>query len=302
MPDDVGGPPFPDGDGPDSQNSGAAEEAFAAVVLDEDFVASAAIHEPSAAERMRLAGVEPSDAEPSEAMDEGISFYRDPDLDPGGLDGLPVRGSTDVEGFGPLDDPDLLDELDDLDGLDDLDALDDLHELHALDVLDALDEANGLERLTPSDPLDELDDPDDPDDEGRFDRSDYTRYLPGEAESSPGLLALPPPPGEPPSERGAARGQDARRPRPPRGPGRRPLTWQRSVACLLAMMMSLSVIALTLIAIQRAGGSRDPSPAPTVPASTPDGLAGDPGDSGDVPGQTVADAEFADTDVLGEGP
>ncbi|WP_062204898.1 hypothetical protein [Streptomyces sp. NBRC 109706] len=289
MPDDVGGPPFPDGDGPDSQNSGAAEEAFAAVVLDEAFVASAKIHEPSAAERMRRAGVdaaEPSDAERAddgfdddgfddgfgddelsegefpEGVDEGVSFYRDPDLDPGGLealDGLPVRGSTDVDG---------LDASDPLGGLDGLDAL------------------GGL---------------DDADDEGRFDRSDYTRYLPGDADSPPDPLA----PGRRPDGPASGGGAGAPRPRPARAPGgrRRPaLTWQRSVACLLAMMMSLSVIALTLIAIQRAGGSRDPSPAPPLPAGTTEGLAGDPGEPEDVSGRTVADAGLADTEALGEGP
>ncbi|MEV0278272.1 hypothetical protein AB0I22_18070 [Streptomyces sp. NPDC050610] len=57
MPDDAGGRPFPDGEEPDSQNHGHgdAEDPFASVVLDEDFVRSAKIHEPSAVERMLAA-------------------------------------------------------------------------------------------------------------------------------------------------------------------------------------------------------------------------------------------------------
>ncbi|KNB53036.1 hypothetical protein [Streptomyces caatingaensis] len=53
MPDDVGGRPFPDGEEPDSHRHG--DDEFASVVFDEEFVRSAAVHEPSAAERMRAA-------------------------------------------------------------------------------------------------------------------------------------------------------------------------------------------------------------------------------------------------------
>ncbi|MEU7042968.1 hypothetical protein AB0A77_18140 [Streptomyces varsoviensis] len=57
MPDDAGGRPFPDGEEPESQDHGhgGAEDPFASVVLDEDFVRSAKIHEPSAIERMLAA-------------------------------------------------------------------------------------------------------------------------------------------------------------------------------------------------------------------------------------------------------
>ncbi|MBH1933127.1 hypothetical protein I5Q34_02280 [Streptomyces sp. AV19] len=54
MPDDVGGRPFPDGEEPDSHHRHGDDE-FASVVFDEEFVRSAAVHEPSAAERMRAA-------------------------------------------------------------------------------------------------------------------------------------------------------------------------------------------------------------------------------------------------------
>ncbi|MFH8368957.1 hypothetical protein [Streptomyces sp. NPDC018031] len=63
MPDDVGGRPFPDGDEPDDRSHGEAEDAFATVVFDEDFVRSAEIHEPTAVERMLAAAEARAEAE-----------------------------------------------------------------------------------------------------------------------------------------------------------------------------------------------------------------------------------------------
>ncbi|MGW3628461.1 SCO2584 family spore wall biosynthesis protein, partial [Streptomyces sp. NPDC000880] len=54
MPDDVGGKPFPDGWEPDDDRGGADED-FASVVFDEDFVRAAEIHEPTAVERLLAA-------------------------------------------------------------------------------------------------------------------------------------------------------------------------------------------------------------------------------------------------------
>ncbi|WP_432249501.1 hypothetical protein ACRAR1_20335 [Streptomyces sanyensis] len=51
MPDDVGGKPFPDGWEPDDDRGGADQD-FAAVEFDEDFVRAAVFHEPSAVERL----------------------------------------------------------------------------------------------------------------------------------------------------------------------------------------------------------------------------------------------------------
>lgn len=51
----MGGKPFPDGEEPDSHGHGGADDPFASVVFDEDFVRSAVIHEPSAAERILAA-------------------------------------------------------------------------------------------------------------------------------------------------------------------------------------------------------------------------------------------------------
>ncbi|KPC58931.1 hypothetical protein [Streptomyces chattanoogensis] len=66
MPDDVGGQPFPDGEEPDEHHHGShgrADEEFASVVFDEEFVRSARIHEPSAVERMLAAAEARAEAE-----------------------------------------------------------------------------------------------------------------------------------------------------------------------------------------------------------------------------------------------
>lgn len=54
MPDDVGGRPFPNGWEPDDDRGGADED-FASVVFDEDFVRAAEFHEPTAVERLLAA-------------------------------------------------------------------------------------------------------------------------------------------------------------------------------------------------------------------------------------------------------
>ncbi|WP_327118719.1 hypothetical protein OG206_22080 [Streptomyces sp. NBC_01341] len=66
MPDDVGGRPFQDGWEPDDDRGGADED-FASVVFDEDFVRSAEIHEPSAVERLLAAAEARAEAEASRA-------------------------------------------------------------------------------------------------------------------------------------------------------------------------------------------------------------------------------------------
>lgn len=62
MPDDLGGSPFPEGD-----DHGHADDEFAPVVFDEEFVRSARIHEPTAQERM-LAAAQARADEPGRAM------------------------------------------------------------------------------------------------------------------------------------------------------------------------------------------------------------------------------------------
>ncbi|MBA4861827.1 hypothetical protein H1V43_10600 [Streptomyces sp. PSKA54] len=92
VPEDVGGTPFPDGWEPDDDHDrGGADEEFASVVFDEDFIRSAAFHEPTAAERLVAAAqarAEASDAEARRAGGRG----------PGAEDDLYD------DGFGPDDD------------------------------------------------------------------------------------------------------------------------------------------------------------------------------------------------------
>ncbi|MFB9581864.1 SCO2584 family spore wall biosynthesis protein [Streptomyces goshikiensis] len=90
MPDDVGGKPFPD-DGEPDDDRGGAEEYFASVVFDEDFVRNAEIHEPSAEERQRAADRARAEAEAARAVAGG--WPGDEDHDPYGYGyGLDDRG------------------------------------------------------------------------------------------------------------------------------------------------------------------------------------------------------------------
>ncbi|MEU4199338.1 hypothetical protein [Streptomyces sp. NPDC045470] len=81
MPDDVGGKPFPDGEEPDEHRQpshGEADEDFASVVLDEDFVRSARFHEPTAVERMLAAAQARAEADAARARP---GYGTDPDAD-----------------------------------------------------------------------------------------------------------------------------------------------------------------------------------------------------------------------------
>lgn len=70
MPDDVGGRPFPNGWEPDDDRGGADED-FAAVVFDEDFVRAATFHEPTAVERLLEAAEARAEADASRARSGG---------------------------------------------------------------------------------------------------------------------------------------------------------------------------------------------------------------------------------------
>jgi hypothetical protein len=70
VPDDVGGRPFPDGWEPDDDRGGADED-FASVVFDEDFVQAAKIHEPTAVERLLAAAQARAEAEAGRARSGG---------------------------------------------------------------------------------------------------------------------------------------------------------------------------------------------------------------------------------------
>lgn len=64
----MGGAPFPDGWEPDDdRDRGGADEEFASVVFDEDFVRAAKIHEPTAVERLLAAAQARAEASEAEA-------------------------------------------------------------------------------------------------------------------------------------------------------------------------------------------------------------------------------------------
>ncbi|MFD7131778.1 hypothetical protein [Streptomyces sp. NPDC059894] len=109
VPEDVGGTPFPDGWEPDDDHDrGVSDEEFASVVFDEAFVQAAAVHEPTAVERLLAAAqarAEASEAEARRARARGDRYD-----DPYGPDG--------PGGFGHDPDYDDLDDGDDTDGWD----------------------------------------------------------------------------------------------------------------------------------------------------------------------------------------
>ncbi|THA60040.1 hypothetical protein E6P78_28065 [Streptomyces sp. A0958] len=70
MPDDVGGRPFPNGWEPDDDRGGADED-FASVVFDEDFVRAAEFHEPTAVERLLAAAEARAEADARRAGARG---------------------------------------------------------------------------------------------------------------------------------------------------------------------------------------------------------------------------------------
>ncbi|MER5844665.1 hypothetical protein ABT099_31125 [Streptomyces prasinus] len=68
VPEDVGGTPFPDGGEPDDDHDrGVSDEEFASVVFDEAFIGAAAVHEPTAVERLLAAARARAEASEAEA-------------------------------------------------------------------------------------------------------------------------------------------------------------------------------------------------------------------------------------------
>lgn len=95
--DDVGGRPSQDGWEPDDDRGGADED-FATVVFDEDFVRSARIHEPTAVERLVAAAEARAEAEAARPRSAGGAR----DGDPYDLFGT-NRGGYDGARGGPVD-------------------------------------------------------------------------------------------------------------------------------------------------------------------------------------------------------
>ncbi|MFJ6984241.1 MULTISPECIES: hypothetical protein [unclassified Streptomyces] len=78
VPEDVGGTPFPDGWEPDDDHDrGVSDEEFASVVFDEAFVQAAAVHEPTAVERLLAAAQARAEASEAEARRSRRDRYDD---------------------------------------------------------------------------------------------------------------------------------------------------------------------------------------------------------------------------------
>ncbi|GAA3059996.1 hypothetical protein GCM10017562_26210 [Streptomyces roseofulvus] len=102
MPDDVGGRPSPNGWEPDDERGGAAEGRWD-VVFDEEFVKAAAVHEPTAVERLLAAAQARAEAESARAR--ALRAAGDDDLyddgrDPVGLTYEPDDIGDDASPYG----------------------------------------------------------------------------------------------------------------------------------------------------------------------------------------------------------
>ncbi len=102
VPDDVGGKPSQDGWEPDDDRGGADED-FASVVFDEDFVRSAEIHEPTAVERLLAAAQARAEAEASRSRSGGAAMDDEGHDDGYGPDGLYGREREFGDDFDPDD-------------------------------------------------------------------------------------------------------------------------------------------------------------------------------------------------------
>ncbi len=115
VPEDVGGTPFADGGEPDDdRDHGGADDAFASVVFDEDFVRAAEIHEPTAVERLLAAAQERAEAEArrARARRPGPDAGDTPDDDFDAYDGYGPDGALFARdgAFDDLDDAELLED------------------------------------------------------------------------------------------------------------------------------------------------------------------------------------------------
>ncbi|MCI3930662.1 SCO2584 family spore wall biosynthesis protein [Streptomyces sp. AN091965] len=120
MPEDVGGTPFAGGGEPDDdRDHGGADDEFASVVFDEDFVRAAEIHEPTAVERLLAAAQARAEAEArrgrSRRSGSDARDAADGDFDDYAYDGY----GPDDGVFGPDRDVDELDDLDDAELMED---------------------------------------------------------------------------------------------------------------------------------------------------------------------------------------
>jgi hypothetical protein len=258
VPDDVGGQPFPNGDEPDYRHHGAADDEFASVVFDEDFVRSAAVHEPTAVERILAAAQSHADSETARGFEDGYGY------------GPGAESEFDV------------DELDDDVDVDADDDPDDEGRFDRSDYSEYVELPDGDEYS----PYDSYGTYNAFGDTGQYD-SQFRQYNQYENYSQFGIYRRY----DPRLEWGDEHGSDYRRPFGQPGKHsaaartyRGHVRWQRPVAWVLAVVMGIGMVALALSAIYRGTSQQrqDPAPPPVTTGVDPsvsdrDGARGDPG-------------------------
>ncbi|MFC4493249.1 hypothetical protein ACFPA8_03760 [Streptomyces ovatisporus] len=243
MPDDVGGQPFPNGEEPEYRHHGAADDEFASVVFDEDFVRSAAVHEPTAAERILAAAQSHAESET-------------------------VRGFEDGYGYAPGTESEFDLDADDLDEEADEDP-DDEGRFDSSDYSEYVDLADG-EDYGPYPPYGQYDSYSSYGpystfgDTAQFDNQ-FRQYNQFEQYSQFGIYRRY----DPRLELGEEHGSDYRRPYGRSGKHsassrtyRGHVRWQRPVAWVLAVVMGIGMVALALSAIYRGTSQQRQDPAP----------------------------------------
>lgn len=265
MPDDVGGQPFPDGEEPEYRY-GAADEEFAALVLDEEFVRSAPIHEPTAVERILAAAQSHAESETVRGFEDGYVYGP-------GTDGEFVLDEDDPDGTG---DPDGLSGEEDLEDEDDDEGRFDRSDYtQYLEPADA-DEYDHYDHYGPHESYGPYSyNPNSFGDSGHYAPYQYGRFTGPDQHDQYGQYIRF---GinrryDPRFDLGEEHGSDYRRrgrgkhsaaPRR-RHPYRDHMRWQRPVAWLLALMMGIGMVALALGAVRGASQQRqDPSPPPAT--------------------------------------
>lgn len=249
MPDDVGGQPFPNGEEPEYRHHGAADDEFASVVFDEDFVRSAAVHEPTAVERILAAAQSHAESETARGFEDGFGYgpgaESEFDVDAEELD------EDDPENEGRFDRSDYTEYVDLADG----------DEYGPYDSYDSYGPYNTYGTYNAyGDP-------------GQYE-SQFRQYNQYEHYSQFGMYRRY----DPRFELGEEHGSDYRR--PTSGPSRRSgkhsaaarayrghVRWQRPVAWVLAVVMGIGMVALALSAVHRGTSQQRQDPAPP-PATT----------------------------------
>jgi len=241
VPDDVGGQPFPNGEEPEYRHHGAADDEFASVVFDEDFVRSAAVHEPTAAERILAAAQSHAENETARGFEDGYGYTTGPegefDLDTEDLDD---EDGEDPDDEGRFDRSDYSEYLDLAEGDD----------YGSYGLYDSYGPYNTFGDST------------------QFDNQ-FRQYNQFEHYSQFGIYRRY----DPRLELGEEHGSDYHRPygragkhsaasRTYRGHAR----WQRPVAWVLAVVMGIGMVALALSAVYRGTSQQrqDPTPPPAT--------------------------------------